>query len=101
MAKADDGRHILGSALNTAADFSARIKAYRKKDISITQVRILLLNSKVLIQNMKNFTELYDSRWKAFKKMGQIVGGNIKKIVSVQGVSTPVRLSRSHRWVDH
>lgn len=80
MAKEEDDSPILESTLNTVSDLFARIEAAKKKDISMTQLPIIFSNSKVLIQVLKNFTELYGSRWEAIKKMDKIMGGNIKKL---------------------
>ncbi len=80
MAKKEGRRNIIKIPFSIVSDFSARIGAYRKKGISLTQLSILFSNSKVLAQNMRNFTELYGSRWKAIQKMNEIIGGNIKRV---------------------
>ena len=56
----------------------ARIRSYKRKNISPAQIPMLIAHRKVLAQNMRNFTELYGSPWKALLKMNQITGGSIK-----------------------
>jgi hypothetical protein len=79
MSKEGKDKPFVKNAVKNAHDLLARIEAYQKKDISLTQFPMLLSNRKVLAQNMKNFTDLYGSRWEAIKKMDAIIGGNIKK----------------------
>jgi len=66
------------NVIHFGLDFLARIRVYRKKNISLAQLPMLITHSQVLTQNMKNFTRLYGSHWEAVKKMDQIIGGNIQ-----------------------
>ena len=80
MSKEENDSTVLERTFHAVSDLVARIKAAKKKDISLPQLAIICSNAKVFIQVLRNFTELYGSRWEAIKKMDKIMGGNIKKL---------------------
>ncbi len=78
MSKTATVKQSLKYPVELVKDTAARILAYKKKNISLAHAPMLMAHSRVLSQNMKNFTELYGSRWEAIKKMNQIIGGNVQ-----------------------